>query len=100
MDPVTQKTQNTGFNNQQYLLATLGYVWFVCLIILFMKRDDPFIHAHAKNGTALFILSALWFIPGVGFVILAFELYGAYQAFIGRLYKLPLIGDWLEKYKI
>ncbi len=100
MDPVTQKTQNTGFNNQKNLLAALGYVWFICLIILFVKRDDAFIQQHAKNGTALFILSVLWFIPFVGFIILAFELYGFYQAFIGNTYKLPIIGDWLEKYKV
>ncbi|MEK7631505.1 MAG: hypothetical protein AAB445_01380 [Patescibacteria group bacterium] len=100
MDPITQKTQNTGFNNQQFLLAALGYVWFICLAILFLKRDDPFIHAHAKNGTALFVLSVLWFFPVFGVIILAFELYGLYQAFIGNSYKLPIIGDWLEKYKV
>ena len=99
-DPITEKTKNTGFNNTRNLLAALGYVWFICIIILFWKRDDPFILKHAKNGTALFVLSILWFIPPLGFIILLFELYGLYQAFVGNPYKLPLIGDWLEKYKI
>jgi len=100
MDPITQRTQNTGFNNQRNLVAALGYVWFICIIILLLKKNDPFIKQHAMNGTALFILSILWFIPGVGFIVLAFELYGFYQAFVGNRYKLPLIGDWLEQVKL
>lgn len=100
MDPITQKTQNTGFNNQRNLVAALGYVWFICIIILLVKKDDPFIKQHAKNGTALFILSVAWVFPPVGFIILLFEIYGFYQAFIGNPYKLPIIGDWLEKFRI
>jgi uncharacterized membrane protein len=99
MDPVTEKTQNTGFNNQRNLVAAFGYVWFLCVIIMLVKKDDPFIKQHAKNGTALFILSVLWFIPFVGIIVLLFELYGFYQAFVGNTYKLPLIGDWLEQVK-
>lgn len=100
MDPITEKTQKTGFNNQRNLLAALGYVWFICVIILLVKKDDPFILQHAKNGTALFVLSVLWFIWPVGIIIALFEIYGFYQAFIGNSYKLPIIGDWLEKFRI
>ena len=100
MDPVTEKTQNTGFNKQQYLLAALGYVWFICVLIWIVKKDDPFVMQHARNGTALFVLSILWFIWPVGMIIALFELYGFYQAFIGRSYKLPLIGAWLETIKL
>lgn len=100
MDPITEKTQNTGFNNQRNLLAALGYVWFVCILVLLLKRGDPFITQHARNGTALFILSVFWFFPPIGIVVLLFQLYGFYQAFIGRPYKLPLIGDWLETVKL
>jgi uncharacterized membrane protein len=100
MDPVTEKTQNTGFNKQQYLLAALGYMWFICVLIWIVKKDDPFILQHARNGTALFVLSILWFIWPVGMIVALFELYGFYQAFIGRPYKLPLIGAWLETIKL
>ena len=100
MDPLTEKTQNTGFNNQRNLLAALSYVWFICLAILFLKRDDAFIHGHAKNGTALFVLSLAWIFPPLGVVVLLFELYGFYQAFLGNPWKLPIIGDWIEKYKV
>ncbi len=62
MDPITEKTQNTGFNNQQYLLAALGYVWFIGVLIMIIKKNDPFVYQHSRNGTALFILSVLWFI--------------------------------------
>lgn len=100
MDPVTERTQNTGFNNQRNLLAALGYVWFICIIILLVKKGDPFILQHAKNGTALFVLSVLWFFWPIGVIILLFEIYGFYQAFIGNSYKLPIIGDWLETVKL
>lgn len=100
MDPVTEKTQNTGFNNQQYLLAALGYVWFICVIILLVKKDDPFIKQHARNGTALFVLSVAWVFPPAGFIVALFEVFGFYQAFIGRPYKLPIIGNWLETIKL
>lgn len=100
MDPLTEKTQNTGFNRSDYLLAALGYVWFICVLIWLWKKDDAFISQHAKNGTALFVLSILWFIPGVGFIVLLFELYGFFMAFVGKPWKMPLIGDWLEKFRL
>jgi uncharacterized membrane protein len=104
MDNPEKKTQDTGFENQRNLMAALGYVWILSIFILLMKKGDPFITQHAKNGTALFVISFLCFIPVIGWflsiVIFLFDLYGFIQAFTGKPWKLPLIGDWLATLKV
>jgi uncharacterized membrane protein len=104
MDNLDKKTQDTGFNNQRNLIAALGYVWILSIVILLLKKGDPFITQHAKNGAALFVISWIWFIPFLGWIVgvtvFLFEVYGFVMAFTGKPWKLPLIGDWLENLKI
>lgn len=104
MDNLDKKPQETGFDNQRNLVAALGYVWVLSIFILLIKKGDPFITNHAKNGAALFVISFLCFIPVIGWflsiLIFLFDLYGFIMAFTGKTWKLPLIGNWLATLKI
>ncbi|MFH1509103.1 MAG: hypothetical protein ABIE68_02995 [bacterium] len=81
--------------------AAISYLWIISIVVLLTKGDSKFAKFHAKQGTALFILSAftVWIpIFGwiLGFVFMILMLIGLVNAIGGKWWKLPLIGDWLK----
>lgn len=82
--------------------AAVSYLWIVSIVILLTKGDSKFAKFHAKQGTALFILSVftVW-IPIIGWAInlllMIVMLVGLINAANGKWWKVPLIGDWLSK---
>ena len=57
-------------------VAAMSYLWILSVVVLYARRDSPFIRYHARQGVWLFVISIpLWLIPRVGhfleFVILA-----------------------------
>ena len=48
----------------QNLLGALGYVWFLSLIMLVVKRNNDYVKFHARQGLVLAILSMLIIITG------------------------------------
>lgn len=88
--------------NDRNLMAALSYVWIICLIMLAIRRDEPFIKFHAKQALVLFIVSViasilLW-VPVLGIVVWVLSIVGMVLGFInawqGKEYKLPFIYDW------
>lgn len=78
-------------------LAALSYVWILSLVVLFARRESPFIQFHAKQGAVLFVASVLvWFIPFLGkaleLVILALCVLGFLHAAQGQWKEIPVIG--------
>jgi len=88
-------------------MAALSYVWILSIIMLIMKKDDPFVKFHAKQGTVLFAITILamaltpliYFfalIPWLAVVIL--EIRGFIKALSGDKYNLPVIGFLADKF--
>ncbi|WP_411747190.1 DUF4870 domain-containing protein [Psychrobacillus psychrotolerans] len=88
----------------------LCYFFIVGLIFLFVEKENRFIRFHALQsvflGVALIIISmVLPFIPIIGWMlsiwlpllVLALVVFLMYQAYNGKYYKLPLLGDITEK---
>lgn len=78
-------------------VAAASYLWILSLVVLYKRRDSPFVQHHAKQAVWLFVLSILlWMIPGVGhlleFFVLAGMIIGFLSAAQGRSHDLPLIG--------
>ncbi len=78
-------------------LASLGYVWILSIVVLLSRRDSPFVRFHARQGTALFVLTLLvWPIPYVGklleFLILMLCAAGFLNAAQGQWKELPIVG--------
>ena len=87
------------------VLAAISYLWILCLVPLFLKRDSKFAQFHAKQGLVLFVIGLIasfffWF-PLFGQVLMLglflVSIFGAYQALSGEWYKLPYIYDWSKK---
>ncbi len=79
-------------------VAAASYLWILSLVVLYKRRDSPFIQHHSKQGAWLFVLSILlWMIPGIGHLLEFFVLGGMIIGFLnaaqGRYHDLPLIGQ-------
>ena len=96
--------------------AVISYLWILCLVPLLLKKDNKFAHFHGKQGlvlaiveTALIVLWApLMFIPILGWLLLlvldvalvVFAIIGIIQALMGNYYRLPIVADFADKFKI
>jgi uncharacterized membrane protein len=99
-------------------MLVLSYLGILCLIPLLIKKDDPEVQWHAKNGTALFgaeiilvilrIMLIFVRIPFVGCGIslvtcliwlgfLAISIMAIMKAIKGERFRIPLITDIAEK---
>ena len=79
-------------------VAAMSYLWILSVVVLYARRDSPFIRYHARQGVWLFVISIpLWLIPRVGhfleFVILAGMIIGFLNAAQGRYLDVPIIGQ-------
>ncbi len=78
-------------------VAAISYIWILSVVILFFRKDSPFVQFHAKQATTLFILSLIfWLFPsGIRGVLEVFVLAGMLMGFIntvqGEYYKVPAI---------
>ncbi len=101
----TPKLQLTKDN----VYAVLAYMWALCLIPVFLKRDDPFVKFHARQGLMLFIIEIALAIIGIipflglliaqigGLVCLVLSIMGIVHVLKGDQWKIPYVGDWAEK---
>lgn len=117
-EDVTTKTKEiqggTNKNNaiglDENIAGMLCYFFIVGLIFLFVEKENYFIRFHALQsvflGIALIIIGmVLPFIPIIGWIlsilwaplILALVVFLMYQAYNGKYYKLPFIGDITDK---
>lgn len=82
------------------LLAAASYVWILSLVMLVVRKDDPFIQLHAKQAVVLFLMSLVGFIPIVGWLLGALALVGMVLGFLnawqGKEYKIPYVYGWSQ----
>ena len=85
--------------------AAMGYMWVLCFLPLFLKRDDDYVLFHARQGLLLFVgwcffllVSVspflghpLWHLGNALVAVLAAM--GIYRAFMGQRWKMPVIGE-------
>ena len=89
--------------------AFLSYLWILCLIPLFLKRDNRFAIFHGRQGLVLFIgevlISILGMMPVVGWVVFfagsalfgILSLIGLFQVLRGNYWRMPVINGMAEK---
>ena len=91
------------------IYAILAYLWVLCLIPVLMKKNDPSVKFHAKQGLMLFVLEVALGIIGIipflgvlicqigGLVCLVLSVMGILNVMKGKQWKIPYVGDWAEK---
>lgn len=93
------------------IVGALCYAHVFVLIPLFLKKDSAFVQFHAWQGVVLTLASivlqivffnilfvGLWFFKFfLGMIILGGFAWGAYQAYLGKWNKLPMVYEVSEK---
>lgn len=86
-------------------MAALSYVWILCFVPLFLKRDSKFAQFHAKQGLLLFIIEVVgpvvFWIPFIGWMlsmaILVLAIMGIIQTISGKYWEMPFLGKYVKK---
>ena len=98
--------------SSENVYAILAYLWILCLIPILMKKEDPFVKFHARQGLMLFIVEVgigiLSIIPILGNIVYIIgilvcgllSLAGIVNVLMGNKWKMPVIGEWAEKIKV
>lgn len=87
------------------VIAAIGYIWILCLVPLFLKRNSQFAQFHAKQGLALFILELIgwliFWIPLIGFLlyiaVILFAVMGIIFALQGKYWEMPVLGKYAKR---
>jgi len=89
--------------------AAVGYISVLCVVPLFLKKDNRFAQFHGKQALVLFILemaaAILRAVPALGdivftlaFVILGiFSLVGIVKVLMGEYWEMPVIREVASK---
>lgn len=86
-------------------IASLSYVWFLCLLPLLLRRDSEFAQFHAKQGLVLFVIelvgTIVFWIPIFGWflyiAVIVVSIYGFFKALDGKYWQAPVISRWAER---
>ena len=101
------KNQTVSPVNDDKLWSILSYIPILCLIPLLQEETDSELRLHARQGVVLMLLEILiciLLIPGVtnllfsvGLVIcIVLAFIGAFNAFQGKYWRIPVISDIAE----
>jgi uncharacterized membrane protein len=86
-------------------VAALSYVWVLCFVPLFLKRDSKFAQFHAKQGLLLFAIEMfgvfVFWIPILGWLLFVavtvLAIMGVIRALSGEWWEMPYIYNWSQK---
>jgi len=89
------------------MYAVLAYLSILCIIPLIVKKRNPFVLAHGKQGLVLFVAGAgvfilsiilpSWLLTPVVFVLMALSFWGMVAAIRGTMVDLPVVADIAKK---
>ena len=103
MPDTSRPTSN--FNADPKLLAAFSYVWILSVPIYFLKRSDPFVRFHSRQGLILFAASVVFsFIPILGWflniIVFLVVLVAFVRALSGEQWKIPYVSDLADRVKL
>ena len=98
------KTAEKGINDEEKVWALLGYLWFLCIIPLLLKRDSKFVQHHAKQGLIMALISCFMWIPFfgwiLGIILFAVWIIAVIKTLTGQYWDIPLIGEIVKRIKL
>ncbi|MCK4574507.1 MAG: hypothetical protein KAU36_09050 [candidate division Zixibacteria bacterium] len=101
-----------GFQSEEgRMAAVMSYIPILCFVPLLNMKDNKEARFHARQGVLLFLielLAVIFLVDGISdfvfkailIVAVALSVVGIYFALQGKNYKLPIIGDLVNKTKL
>lgn len=111
-EPLKESGNFESFSSDEARLAAImSYIPFLCFFPLLKMRDNPQAKFHARQGVMLFLVelvAILFLIDGISDLIFktlliiaaAASLAGIYFALKGENYRLPIVSDLADKFKL
>jgi len=107
---------DTGFGqnlppDDRRMASIMAYIPFLCFVPLISMSDNKEVRFHARQGVLLFIIELIavfflidtvsdLFFKGILIVAISFSVAGLIFAIQGKMQKLPIIGDLIDKSKL
>ncbi len=93
------------------MAAIMSYIPILCFVPLLNMKENKEARFHARKGVMLFLIeliAAIFLIDGISsfvfkailIIAVALAVFGIYFALQGKNYKLPIIGDLVQKSKM
>lgn len=94
---------------EQMVFGILSYLGLLVLIPLLVKKDDEFVHFHAKQGVIMLIIWVAvwvvafipimgWIISTLGFVVLSIiSLIAIVKVLMGKKWEIPVVSTYADK---
>ena len=109
---MTPRSSKTGSGLEPHLAATIAYLGgaITGIVMLVLEKQDRFVRFHAMQSTITFLSVAVLHFILLGVPLIGWALYLPFvvgifalwvflmmNAFQGKMYKLPYIGDFAEQ---
>jgi len=103
------ETDNNKEIQEGKFFAVICYISFLCLVALFLKKENKFVLYHAKQGLVIFVFEvACYFIsviPKLGGLIytvgmllaLWVSIWALWNTLMGKQFRIPLVSDIADK---
>ncbi|PIR93436.1 hypothetical protein COT99_00790 [Candidatus Falkowbacteria bacterium CG10_big_fil_rev_8_21_14_0_10_43_10] len=93
------------------IIASLSYIFILCLVPLLLKRNSEFAQFHARQGLTI---TVAWFVSWVigiipifiiftffiNIALLIISILGVIKTLNGESWKIPLIYEWSKKWNL
>ena len=106
-------TTENGFAKEDILdgkmYAVLTYLPILCIVPLILKKNNPFVLSHGRQGLVLFVAEVgtlvvsivlPWCFRPFLFILFGFSFWGIVTAIRGQFVELPVIAKIAEKITI
>ena len=111
-EEIKQEAQKDPEVTEGMPFAVIGYLGILCLVPLLLKKENKFALFHGKQGLVIFIAEiaagVLAIIPIIGWImapliivaLTVISIIGIIQALMGNCFRIPIIADFADKFKI
>lgn len=112
----TSKKESLKFDAQDVesnkVIASLSYIFILCLLPLLLKRGSEFTQFHAKQGLTItvgwFVCWIFGIIPILGWLVaflgnialLVISIMGVIKTLDGKAWQIPYIYEWSKKFNL
>lgn len=94
---------------EKNIFAALCYVGVLVFVPLLMKKEDPYVNWHIRQGFVVLVIiiisliASAW-VERVGnllfLLIMVVDIIALVQALLGKMWKIPIIGEIATKFKV
>ena len=101
-----KQEEKSKLPEDEKILSAIGYLGVLCVLPLFLKPKSEYCQFHGKQGLLMLLIWIAFLIlfaalPRLGgvifFLFLLLIIFSMYNAYVGKKFKIPILGDISDK---